>query len=276
LPGQPLFYSLALTLQSPNILSPLSLSVYYANLTLTSHYFKNYRHLSSASAARMWARLPQPTDPHRWNMPAAVVNANYDPTHNDLTFPAGILQPPYFRAGVPAYVNYASFGVVAGHELSHAFDNHGRKYDARGRLEDWWDAKTAAEFDRRAQCYVVQYSGFKSEVDGGEMAVDGAATLGENLADSLGLQAAYEAWKSLKFKQAESKLPGMETWSVEQAFFLAYANVWCSKYTPAELRRRIRTDVHSPNMARVMGPVMNSRGFREAFGCEKTPSCEMW
>lgn len=211
-------------------------------------------------------------------MTADTVNAYYQPAGNEIVFPAAIMQFPVFGGGFPGYVNYGAFGSVAGHELSHAFDNNGRHYDPNGHYADWWTNHTVEEFTKRADCFVEEYSKFTVVGTNGPVHVNGELTLGENIADAGGLSASWNAWKARRQDYPDQDLPGLDYFTQEQLFYLAYGNFWCSKYTKAALTRGILTDPHSPNMWRLQGAaMMNSRGFKEAFNCPvKEPTCELW
>lgn len=188
------------------------------------------------------------------------------------------MQFPVFGAGFPGYVNYGAFGSVAGHELSHAFDNNGRHYDADGKYTDWWTNHTVEEFTKRADCFVEEYNNFTVIGTNGTIHVHGAQTLGENIADAGGLTASFNAWNARRQDYPDSDLPGLDYFTQEQLFYIAYGNFWCAKYTKAALTRGVLLDPHSPNMWRLQGAaMMNARGFKEAFNCpSKEPTCELW
>lgn len=229
-------------------------------------------------------------------MTAPTVNAYYSGVENEIAFPAGILQPPLFSAELPAYINYGGFGSIAGHELSHGFDDQGRKLDASGRNRHWWTNATVAEYTKRAECFVDQYDGFSVTGAGDkQLNVSGNLTLGENIADAGGVSISFAAWQakynasSVTTKnsvEGEGKekdnllLPGFENTvftSPERMFYLAFGNMWCTKATPAALTRNVLTDTHSPGNIRIRGTLENSRGFLEAFDCPvKEPKCELW
>ncbi|KAF2420974.1 endothelin-converting enzyme [Tothia fuscella] len=263
---------------SPNILDPKDLKLYYANLTVTSNYFDNGRALERYGAQKGWSELPKPVDRARWGMTAPTVNAYYSPSGNEIVFPAGIMQLPVFGEGLPEYVSYGAFGAVAGHELTHGFDNNGAKYDENGKYADWWDNSTVTNFDRKAECFVNQYANYTvTGLDGKPLHVNGRLTLGENIADAGGLTAAYSAWKKRDAAAPNPKLPGLEEFSKEQLFFMSYSNWWCGKVRPAQAVAYIYSDSHSPADKRILGTTANSAAFREAFKCKvKEPTCELW
>lgn len=267
--------------QSPNIMDPEELRSYYATLNISSAHFGNVLSTRRFDGREQWSALGKPTDMQQWGMTAATVNAYYNPPHNEIVFPAAIMQFPLFGVELPSYVSYGAFGAVAGHELSHAFDNNGRHYDLHGRYSNWWTNGTIAAFTAKAQCLVDEFGNFTVEGKDGPVHVNGEQTLGENIADSGGLTAAWSAWnerrKTVATAQPELSLPGLDHFSHEQLFYISFGNAWCSKFRPAMLTNRMATDVHSPDMVRIKGTVLNSRGFREAFQCPvKEPTCELW
>jgi len=260
-------------------MDPLDLQNYYKRLNVSDSYYDTLLSSIKFENDQNWAQLGQPTNRATWGMTASTVNAYYSATYNNIVFPAGIMQFPFFGGELPSYVNYGGFGAVAGHELSHAFDPNGRQYDADGKLRDWWTNRTSQEFDKRAQCFVDEYSKFTVPGANGSLAhVNGKLTLGENVADAGGLQAAWAAWQKERQTKPDQSLPGLSDFTHEQLFYIAYGNVWCSKYRPATLTRTLLTDSHSPDMFRIEGAAMlNSRGFRETFKCpKKEPVCEIW
>ena len=195
-------------------------------------------------------------------MSPPTVNAYYNPSFNEIVFPAGILQPPQFDPRVDDAVNYGAIGMVIGHELTHGFDDEGRKYDAAGNLRDWWTEEDARRFVERSQKLVDQFNGYIG-VD--TLHVNGKFTLGENIGDLGGLTVAYYAWKlSLRGKPAP---PTIDGWTPEQRFFMSYAQAWRRKLRPELIRLIVQTDPHSPAQWRVTGPLVNIPEFAQAFGC---------
>lgn len=266
--------------QSPNITSPTSLSEYYSSVVISSTtYFENYVSVSKTFTRKAWEKLTEPTDRFEWDMTPPTVNAYYNPPGNEIVFPAGIMQFPIFSLNVPDYISYGSFAAVAGHELSHAFDSTGRHYDINGNLTDWWPQQTVDEFEKRAQCFVEQYSEFSIEAPSGEkIHVNGKLTLGENIADAGGLNAAFSAWRKREAQNPSLELPGLQgRLTKEQLFFVSYGRTWCSKIRKEAAVDRIRTDAHSPAWVRVLGTIANAPGFLEVFNCPvRKPRCELW
>ena len=208
------------------------------------------------------SQIGKPLDRTEWGMTAQEVNAYYAAPLNEIAFPAGILQPPYFDVTKDDAVNYGAIGAVIGHELTHGFDDEGRKYDAQGNLTDWWTAEDDSRFRERADCVSKQYSGFTAI---GDMKLRGDLELGENVADNGGVRIAYMALlEQLVKRPAPEKIDG---YTPHQRFFLGWAQSWCENNTDELLRRRVQEDVHSPGRFRVIGVVQNSPEFRKAFGC---------
>lgn len=200
----------------------------------------------------MWAQLGQPVDKDEWAMSAPTVNAYYNPPGNELVFPAGIMQAPvFYDPSVPKYLSYGAFGAVAGHELSHAFDSSGRHYDQNGNYTDWWDKSTVKEFTKKTDCFVEQYHNYTIPTKDGKLPINGKLTLGENIADAGGLTAAFQSWRQRDEEKPDKQLPGLEEFSKEQVFFLAYGLTWCGKIREEEAVRRVYTDPHSPSAFRI-------------------------
>ncbi|OTB04317.1 hypothetical protein M426DRAFT_320912 [Hypoxylon sp. CI-4A] len=263
---------------SPNITSPEALQDYYSGLTISDSFFNNTLSSNFREVNRTWSALGKPVDHGEWGMQADIVNAYYSPVGNEIVFPAGIMQFPVFQLGLPSYTSYGAFASVAGHELSHAFDNSGRHYDEHGNYTDWWTNNTVQEFDKRADCFVEQYNNFTVEGNNGEpLHVNGRLTLGENIADAGGVSAAFAAWKKRTEGTPDESLPGLDHFTHEQLFFIFYGNWWCGKARKEQAIQAIYTDPHSPAFARVLGTTANSRAFRESFNCPvKEPTCELW
>jgi len=213
-------------------------------------------------------------------MTAPTVNAYYNPPLNEIVFPAGILQMPFFSGELPEYVSYGAFGATAGHELTHGFDDNGAKYDDEGRYRDWWDNSTTIRFQNKTQCFVKQYEQYWVEgLDGEKVPLNGKLTLGENIADSGGLNAAYRAWKKRESSPTavNSQLPGLEKFTNDQLFFISYGNSWCEKARKEALLQQVYSDPHAPADKRVIGPVDNSEEFKKAFNCPvKKATCDLW
>ena len=215
------------------------------------------------------AKIGKPVDRGEWGMSPPTVNAYYNPQMNDINFPAGILQPPFFDPSRDDAVNYGAAGAIIGHELTHGFDDQGRQFDGKGNLEDWWAPADGKQFDERAECVVKEYDGFVGVDD---LHVNGKLTLGENIADLGGLKLAFLAYldraqrKGTDLKQKGSAEYGGLT--PEQQFFVAFGQNWCQNNRPENLRLRIQTDPHSPEEFRAKGVVVNLPEFQRAFACK--------
>jgi predicted metalloendopeptidase len=220
-------------------------------------------------------KIGTPTDKTEWGMSTPTVNAFYSPQNNSINFPAGILQPPFFDPKRDMAINYGAVGAVIGHEMTHGFDDQGRKFDGDGNLRDWWTTADGAAFEKRAACVADEYSGFTSVDD---VKLNGRLTLGENTADNGGLRIAYMALEDT-LKGNEEKIGGF---TPAQRFFLGWAQVWCENTAPQEARSRAVTDPHSPGRFRVNGTLQNMPEFQKAYACKASQpmvsanACRVW
>ncbi len=225
---------------------------------------------------RQLAKIGKPVDRTEWEMTPPTVNAYYDPLMNNINFPAGILQPPFYDNSMDDAVNFGGIGMVIGHELTHGFDDEGRQFDAKGNLEDWWTAADAKEFNQRAACVADEYSSFAVAPG---VYVNGKLTLGENTADNGGVRIALMALMNTLAGKAQPKIDGF---TPEQRFFLSFGQVWCSNTREEALRLMVQTNPHSPARFRVNGVVQNMPEFQKAFSCQpaqpmvKTNACRVW
>ncbi|MPQ46751.1 M13 family peptidase [Marinifilum sp. N1E240] len=225
----------------------------------TDSYVENLWRAARFGTAKNFAKLGEPVDTEKWGMTPQTVNAYYHPLLNEVVFPAAILQPPFFYMNGDDAVNYGAIGVVIGHEMTHGFDDSGRRFDKDGNMRDWWTAEDTEKFTARAEKLVDQFNGFQAFED---LTVDGKLTLGENIADYGGLTVALEAYKmSLNGEQPAD----IEGFNNMQRFFLAYAKVWRGNVRDKYLRKLIKEDVHSPGKYRVNGGLFNIPEFYEAF-----------
>jgi endothelin-converting enzyme/putative endopeptidase len=225
---------------------------------------------------RRLKKIGQPVDRGEWLMTPPTVNAYYNPTENNINFPAGILQPPFYDNNLDAAVNFGAGGSVIGHELTHGFDDQGRQYDAQGNVASWWTPEDAKEFEKRAQCFIDEYSAFEP-VDG--VHLNGKLTLGENTADNGGVRLAFMAlMESLEGKPQ----PKIDGFTPEQRFFLGWSQIWCQNMRPELSRLLTQTDPHSPGRNRVNGVFSNMPEFQQAFACKqgqpmvRQPACRVW
>ncbi len=212
---------------------------------------------------RQLDKINKPVDRAEWGMTPPTVNAYYDPQENNINFPAGILQPPFFDNKLDDGVNYGAIGAVIGHEMTHGFDDEGREFDGNGDLRNWWTEADGKAFDQRAQCLVDEYDGFIATDD---VHVRGKLTLGENTADNGGLRVSLMALESTFNGKEPAKIDGF---TAQQRAFLGFAQVWCENQTPQALRVQAQTNPHSPGKWRTNGVVRNMPEFRKAFGCKE-------
>ena len=225
-------------------------------------YFGNIRRVGIWNYNRNIARLGKPVDKTEWGMTPPTVNAYYNPVNNEIVFPAGILQFPFFDFKADDAVNYGGIGAVIGHEMTHGFDDEGRQFDADGTLRDWWKKEDADKFKTRSDKVVDQFNSFVA-VD--TMHVNGRLTLGENLADLGGINVAYEAFKKTKEGQSNAKIDGF---TPDQRFFLSFAQVWRGLVRPERLAQLTQTDPHSPGRFRTNGPITNIDAWYKAFNVQ--------
>ncbi|XP_011301626.1 endothelin-converting enzyme 1 isoform X2 [Fopius arisanus] len=264
----------------PNfILNPNELDERYKDLQIRpNEYFLNNIRVSKYTLRKNLEKLDKPVNKTTWIMTPPTVNAYYTPTKNQIVFPAGILQNPFYDMENPSSLNFGGIGVVMGHELTHAFDDQGREYDLHGNLHKWWNNATIDRFKNRTECFVEQYGDI--EIEGRH--INGRQTLGENIADNGGLKAAYHAYlNTRKNSQDQLPLPGLQL-THRQLFFLNFAQVWCSAITPESIGLQIDKDSHCPPKYRVIGPLSNLPEFSAEFNCPKgskmnpADKCEVW
>ncbi len=223
-------------------------------------------------------KIGKPVDRSEFGMTPPTVNAYYSPMQNNINFPAGILQPPFYQNTADMAVNFGGIGAVIGHELTHGFDDQGRRYDADGNLRDWWQKQDADEFKQRADCLVNEYSQFKPVPDAN---VNGRLTLGENGADNAGIRLAYMALLG-GIENGSVDKAKLDGYTPEQRFFLGYAQIWCENARPEYSRNDVRTNPHSPGQFRVIGVLENIPEFGKAFGCSAgqpmmaANGCRVW
>jgi endothelin-converting enzyme/putative endopeptidase len=225
---------------------------------------------------RQLNKIGTPTDRSEWQMTPPTVNAYYDPTQNNINFPAGILQPPFYDKRLDDAVNYGAIGAVVGHELTHGFDDQGRQFDPEGNLKDWWTPEDAKEFEKRAECFIQEYSKFEP-ID--NVHLNGKLTLGENTADNGGLRLAFMALMDALKGKTPPKIDGL---TPQQRFFLGWGQIWCQNVRPETSRMMVQVDPHSPGRARVNDVVSNMPEFQQAYACKigqpmvAAPACRVW
>jgi len=248
----------------------------YSKLTVArDDFFGNSVRSAEAMRQQMMDRIGKPTDKTEWSMTTPTVNAFYSPQYNSINFPAGILQSPFFDPRRDIALNFGAAGAVIGHEMTHGFDDQGRKFDGDGNLRDWWTAQDGAEFEKRAACIANEYSGFTAVDD---VHVNGKLTLGENTADNGGLRVALMALHDT-LKGKDEKIDGFTT---DQRFFIGFAQIWCENQTPQAMRQQALTNPHSPGQYRVNGTLQNMPEFQKAFSCKASQpmvsenACHVW
>ncbi|XP_006826032.1 endothelin-converting enzyme 2-like [Saccoglossus kowalevskii] len=240
------------------------LQEYYDKLDITvDNQFVNIVAVTEFGVQMLFDKLHKPVDKSEWDMSPAEVNAYYNPSGNEMVFPAAILQNPFYDTNFPMSINFGAIGMIMGHELTHGFDNMGRHYDEYGNLVNWWQNDSAIAFDEHAQCMVDQYSQYQV----GDMHLNGAATISENIADNGGLKMAHIAYRHWVDTHPSDRLPPGLNLTSDQLFYLGNAQVWCTYFTPESAIESIYTDVHSNDKYRVIGPMSNSLDFAAAFGC---------
>ncbi|MGH2625985.1 MAG: M13-type metalloendopeptidase, partial [Anaerolineales bacterium] len=223
------------------------------------------------------AKIGTKVDPTEWRMTPPTVNAYYSSLENNINFPAGILQPPFFDRNMDDAVNFGAIGSVIGHELTHGFDDQGRKFDPKGNLSDWWTEADGKEFEKRASCIADQYSAYT--VAGGPVKVNGRLTLGENVADNGGVRIAHIA---LLDTLAGREAPPRDGFTPEQRLFLGWGQIWCENETEESAKLRAQVDPHAPGRYRVNGVVANMPEFQKAFACKagqpmvRENACRVW
>ncbi len=236
----------------------------YSKLDIVADsYLANVRAANAFEFERTLKKIGKPVDKTEWGMTPQTVNAYYNPSNNEIVFPAGILQPPFFNKDADDAVNYGAIGVVIGHEMTHGFDDQGRQYDKDGNLNDWWTEEDAKRFKEKTEVLANEYNNY-TVLD--SLHVDGQLTMGENIADLGGLNISFDAYKMA----LDNKIPEpIDGFSYDQRFFLGYAQVWRQNIRDKELMRRLKEDVHSPGEARVNIPPFNLDVFIKAFNITK-------
>jgi endothelin-converting enzyme/putative endopeptidase len=239
-------------------------------------FFGNVQRATVFESRRVLGKIGKPVDRGEWRMTPQTVNAYYDPQLNDVNFPAGVLQPPLYDQKMDNAPNYGNTGSTIGHELTHGFDDEGRKFDAQGNLKDWWGENDVAEFNKRAQCIVDQYAQY-TVVD--DIKINSKLSEGEDIADLGGLVLAWMAWKA---EALTAKPESRDGFTPEQRFFIGYAQWACENKRPEDLRLRAITDQHSPAKYRVNGLMVNMPEFEKAFSCKpgqpmvSANRCRVW
>jgi putative endopeptidase len=250
----------------------------YAGLSVDrKSYFDNQVRINDFLITRDLQDIGKAPDKTRWGMTAATVNASYNSNYNNITFPAAILQPPFFDFSADDAINYGAIGAVIGHELTHGFDDSGSRYDGAGNLKMWWTDEDRKKFEEKADCVTKQFSGYEVEKN---LFINGELTLGENLADLGGLSIAYDAF--LKSLEGKPKPANIDGFTAEQRFFLGWGQVWAENDRPEYKRLLVQSDPHSISEFRVNGPLSNMPQFAQAFACKvgdkmvREKQCKVW
>jgi predicted metalloendopeptidase len=239
-------------------------------------YGRNALAAGAFEVKRTLAKVGRPVNPEDWGMAPVTVNAFYDSSRNSMNFPAGILQPPLFSASYAPVVNFGQVGSTIGHELTHGFDDDGAKYDGDGNLHDWWSAASARDFKARTACVIAQYNAYEP-LPG--IKVNGAVTVGENIADIGGTKLAFNAYRAARKGQQSFKADGF---TEDQVFFIAHAQGWCDKTRPEVVEMNLKSDPHTPRKYRINGVVSDLPEFAAAFACPAGKAmnpvnrCEVW
>lgn len=249
------------------IVNKTALTDKYAKLEITRDYFGNAIKFNKWNLIETLQKLDKPVDKMKWGMTPPTINAYYAPTKNQIVFPAGILQSPFFSHSFPKSVNFGGMGVVVGHEVSHAFDDSGREYDETGNMKQWWANSTLEKFRENVHCMEEQYSNFTINGEN----INGKQTVGENIADNGGLKASYNAyltWLAKNGGKDGGKLPGLNL-TDRQLFFLSFGQVWCTTSTAQADHLQLKEDPHTPPQYRVIGTLANFGEFAKEFECKK-------
>ncbi|XP_018784538.1 PREDICTED: membrane metallo-endopeptidase-like 1 isoform X1 [Bactrocera latifrons] len=266
------------------ILNPAELNEKYTGIRIhPDKYFENTLHVLLHTAKTEQNKIQESVNKTAWQTAPAIVNAYYSRNKNQIMFPAGILQPPFYHRHFPRSLNFGGIGVVIGHELTHGFDDKGRLFDRNGSIHKWWTDAAIKGFDERARCIISQYSNYTVGEVG--ISLNGESTQGENIADNGGLRQAFHAYKNWLINNpqaaADERLPGIDM-TAEQLFFLNFGQVWCGAMRPEAVRNKLNTAIHSPGRFRVIGTLSNSKDFAREFKCpEGSPmnpihKCSVW
>jgi putative endopeptidase len=252
----------------------------YSKLTVVrGDAFGNSERAVEFENRRQLAKIGKPVDRGEWGISPATVNAYYNPSMNDINFPAGILQSPLYDPHATDAENYGHIGSIVGHELTHGFDDEGRRFDSNGNLSDWWTSEDGKKFEEKADCEVKEYGNFVVVVD---VKINGRLTLGENTADNGGIFLAYMAFLADARRKNIDLTAKTNGYTPVQQFFLGYGQNWCGDTRPEQLRLQVQTDPHSPRQFRINGVVQNMLQFGQAFGCKPgqpmmpTNACRVW
>ncbi|XP_029047783.1 endothelin-converting enzyme 1-like isoform X2 [Osmia bicornis bicornis] len=230
--------------------------------------FDTFLKLTDVGIKKSLNSLREKPNKNRWITTGTTVNAFYSAILNSVTFPAGILHPPFYGNGLEC-INYGAMGAIMGHELTHGFDDQGRRYDENGNIKQWWSDETLQHYHQKVECIIKQYSSYRLPELGNNFTVNGFNTQGENIADNGGIREAFRAYQRLQ-KRSDNRLvvlPGLAGYTQEQLFFVGFAQVWCGNYTNGALKLKLTEGVHAPNHFRVIGTLSNNQDFAKAWNC---------
>ncbi|KAL7320762.1 hypothetical protein PS15m_000621 [Mucor circinelloides] len=275
-------HMVAYSTSSPDLRQPNSIKEYNEGIYINeTSYYDTENLLNTWNTKKQWAKAGKAVDRDTWLFSAQTVNAYYNPSTNQIVMLAGMLNDPMYNTTQPEYLNYGGIGMVVAHEIAHAFDSIGRKYDSKGVLTDWWTNTTAAQFEEKTKCFIDQYSKFSVAGPGNTtLNVNGVLTLAENLADNGGGKLSLTAYKRLN--KQEQKLPGLENMSPEALYYINLGRSWCTKQRDELTQLSIYTDTHSPANVRINGILQNSVEFAKTFNCpagspmNPETKCSMW
>ncbi|HVT99743.1 MAG TPA: M13 family metallopeptidase, partial [Acidobacteriaceae bacterium] len=252
----------------------------YSKFEVTrSNFVEDLNHSAAFEFDYEMNKVGKPVDEKEWGMTPPTVNAYYNPPQNDINFPAGILQPPFYDFSKDPAVNFGGIGVVIGHEMTHGFDDQGSKYDGQGNVREWWTPEDRSKFEERTDCEVKEYGSFEP-VPG--VKLNGKLTLGENTADNGGIRIAWQALLATLAKEGKSIDDKIDGYTGAQRYFISFAQVWCENRTEQVSRVAAKTDPHSPGRFRANGTVQNFDEFGKAFGCHvgqpmmPENACRVW
>ncbi|XP_012277029.1 neprilysin-4 [Orussus abietinus] len=265
--------------------NPASVDAYYAGLQVGSQYFENSLNYIQFGIQKKLHKLIEPVTKEEWIAPPIDVNAFYYHIANSITFPIGVMQLPFYEPSLPAPAIFGSMGAIIGHEISHGFDDVGRQFDKNGNSVPWWPQQTINNYNQRAQCFIDQFNKYpikELEAINEFTTVNGKLTLGENIADSAGVAASFDAYKRKSKTVNELKLPGLEAFDGDQLFYLAFAHSWCESIRPEFLSLLSKKDGHAPARLRVLGILSHSENFSQAYQCPRgstmnpAKKCKLW
>ncbi|KAH7471467.1 hypothetical protein FOMA001_g13368 [Fusarium oxysporum f. sp. matthiolae] len=263
----------------PNVVDPIALQNYYADIEVKSSLAINALAFAKSRVAKKWATLGKPYNRRQFDMSTLTTNAYHAVSLNQIVLLAGFQQFPLYDVDFPSYLLYGGMGSVVGHEITHGFDNKGRQFDKTGNKTIWWDEESTEAFINKTKCFVEQYNKYTvTAPNGTKVHINGELTLDENISDAGGVVSSFGAWKKWESDKGKAKnLPGLHDFTHEQLFFLKWGQTWCSNTPPETVLKKLKTNDHSPESARVMLPLKNVKGFNEAFNCQKKePVCELW